>query len=235
VIKTASLTPAEIAIIKNQKTELPFSGNYNHLKEPGTYLCKQCGLALFRASSKFSSTCGWPSFDENLEGVVRQRVDKDGSRTEIICNRCEAHLGHVFTGEELTKKNLRHCVNSISLDFVPNQEVKDTEEAIFAAGCFWGVDYFFKKLPGVLKTEVGYSGGKQEKPTYNEVCEGNTGHFEAIRILYDPTQVTFRDLAKYFFEIHDPTQADGQGPDRGEQYKSVAFYYDDQQKKFYKN
>ena len=106
----------------------------------------------------------------------------------------------------------------------------DTEEAIFAAGCFWGVEYFFQKLPGVVKTEVGYSGGDTSYPTYSDVCHGNTGHFEAIRVLYDPTKLTYEALVKYFFEIHDPTQTTGQGPDLGQQYLSVIFYYDEEQK-----
>src|SRR5260221_12478251 len=109
-------------------------------------------------------------------------------RTEIVCSRCRAHLGHVFTGENFTDKNTRHCVNSLSLDFVPDLTVKDTEEAIFAAGCFWGVEHYFKKLKGVLKTQVGYSGGHKDHPTYKEICNGDTGHYEVIRVVYDSSK-----------------------------------------------
>jgi len=228
--KTASLTPSIIDIVKHKKTERPFSGEYNDFEGAGTYLCRVCGLALFRAQAKFPSGCGWPSFDEELPNAVTYKPDPDGHRTEIICARCHAHLGHVFSGEKYTLKNTRHCVNSLSLDFVPSQTVLDSEEALFAAGCFWGVEYYFKKLNGVLKTEVGYTGGHTENPTYEEVCYHKTGHFEAIRVVFDPKIISYEEIAAYFFEIHDPGQQDGQGPDKGEQYLSVAFYYDDQEK-----
>lgn len=230
ILKIKSLPPLIARIVRDKATEYPFSGEYNDNDEPGTYLCRQCGLALFRSQTKFHSGCGWPSFDEEIANAVQRIPDADGRRMEIVCARCHAHLGHVFSGEGFTAKNLRHCVNSLSLDFVPNMTVTDTEEAIFAAGCFWGVEYYLKKLNGVLKTEVGYCGGHKENPTYEEICAHHTGHFEAIRVVYDPSQLSFEQLTKYFFEIHDPTQTNGQGPDLGEQYLSVIFYYDDTQK-----
>jgi len=108
--------------------------------------------------------------------------------------------------------------------------VMDSEEAIFAAGCFWGVEHLFLQVPGVLKTEVGYTGGHLSAPTYEAVCRGGTGHYEAIRIVYDPAQVSYAALVRYFYEIHDPGQGNGQGPDIGAQYQSVIFYYDETQK-----
>src|SRR3990167_2187298 len=230
LIKTHSLPPLIRAVVVEKGTEKPFSGEYDDFAEKGTYLCRQCGLALFRSQTKFHSGCGWPSFDEEIKEALVQQPDADGRRTEILCARCHAHLGHVFTGEGLTAKNTRHCVNSLGLDFVNDLSVLETEEAIFAAGCFWGVEYYFKQLSGVLKTEVGYTGGDKPSPTYEEVCGGNTGHYEAIRVLYDPSKVSYEALVKYFFEIHDPSQADGQGPDRGKQYQSAIFYYDEIQK-----
>ena len=229
-LKTNSLPLPTVQIIRDKSTEYPFTGEYNDWTGAGTYLCRQCGLALFRSQTKFHSACGWPSFDEEIVGAVKRVPDADGRRTEIVCSRCQAHLGHVFQGEGLTEKNIRHCVNSLSLDFVNDLTVNDTEEAIFAAGCFWGVEYYFKKLSGVVKTEVGYTGGKKENPLYEEVCSHGTGHVEAIRVLYDPKKVSYEQIVKYFFEIHDPTQVNGQGPDIGEQYLSVIFYYDEQQK-----
>lgn len=229
-LKTASLQPEILQVVLDKGTEHSFSGEYDDFADEGTYLCRQCGLALFRSQTKFHSGCGWPSFDEEIPDAIRRQVDADGMRTEILCARCDAHLGHVFKGEGLTSKNIRHCVNSLSLDFVADLNVNDTEEAIFAAGCFWGVEYYFKKLPGILKSEVGYSGGHKKNPTYQEVCTGNTGHFEAIRVLYDLSKVSYEQLTKYFFEVHDPTQGNGQGPDLGEQYLSIVFYYDEKQK-----
>lgn len=230
IIKTQSLIPEAVRIIRDKATEHPFTGRYDQAEEAGSYLCRQCGLALFRSQTKFHSGCGWPSFDEEIKSTVAQHLDADGRRAEIVCARCHAHLGHVFHGEKMTAKNTRHCVNSASLDFVPDMTVTDTEEAVFAGGCFWGIEYYFKKLPGVLKTEVGYSGGQKEYPTYKDVCHGDTGHYEVIRVIYDSSKLTYEDVAKYFFEIHDPTQMDGQGPDLGQQYLSVVFYYDTNQK-----
>lgn len=229
-MKQKSLTPQRLQVIQQKGTEYPFTGEYDAFDGNGTYLCRQCGLALYRSSTKFHSGCGWPSFDQEVANHVLQKADPDGKRIEILCNRCEAHLGHVFTGERFTPLNTRHCVNSLSLDFVTDKEVLDTEEAIFAGGCFWGVEYYFKKFPGVLKVESGYSGGHLDYPTYEEICEGNTGHYEVVRVLYDKAKTTYEDIAKFFFEIHDPTQQNGQGPDIGQQYLSVCFYYDEAQK-----
>jgi peptide methionine sulfoxide reductase msrA/msrB len=231
IIKAQSLLPEVSRIILDKSTEQPFTGSYDGYNEPGSYLCRQCGLALFRSQTKFHSGCGWPSFDEEIKAAVAQHLDADGRRSEILCARCHGHLGHVFQGEGFTEKNTRHCVNSASLDFVPSLQVIDTEEAIFAAGCFWGVEYYFKKLPGVLKVEVGYLGGHVDHPTYKDVCRGDTGHYEVVRVVYDTSKLSYVDVVKYFFEIHDATQADGQGPDLGQQYSSALFYYNDAQKK----
>jgi peptide methionine sulfoxide reductase msrA/msrB len=200
-------------------------------KEKGTYLCRNCGVPLFKDTSKFLSGCGWPSFDEEIPGSVERMPDKDGRRTEIVCCNCKGHLGHVFHGEGLTKKNTRHCVNSASIDFVPFTDVKSTDEVILAAGCFWGVEHLLKKLPGVLLTEIGYSGGQTPNPTYKEVCSKNTGHLEVVRVIFETEKLNLEKLLKYFLEIHDPYQKDGQGPDIGEQYLSAIFYYNDEQKK----
>jgi peptide methionine sulfoxide reductase msrA/msrB len=224
--KTASLNQTILAVVKDKGTERPETGEYNHFDESGTYLCRQCGVALFHSNSKFYSGCGWPSFDSEIKNTILRETDADKMRTEILCARCMAHLGHVFSGEGYTANNIRHCVNSLSLDFVPVMQIEDTEEAIFAAGCFWGVEYYLKQLKGVLKTEVGYTGGQFPHPTYENVCSGTTGHYEAIRVVYDPNKITYTELTKYFFEIHDPTQTNGQGPDQGQQYLSAIFYYD---------
>ena len=229
------LTPEEARVIIYKGTEPPFTGKYEKHNEPGTYVCKRCDAPLYRSSDKFDAHCGWPAFDDEIAGAIKRIPDADGMRTEIVCAACNAHLGHVFSGEELTDKNIRHCVNSISLDFVPASETALTDTAIFAGGCFWGVEYYMKKIKGVISTEVGYTGGKTENPTYKEVCTGNTGHYEAIEVIFDPGQTSFVVVAKMFFETHDPTHWNHQGPDWGEQYRSAVFYRNDQQKTITEN
>ncbi|MCX4290963.1 MAG: bifunctional methionine sulfoxide reductase B/A protein [Odoribacter sp.] len=224
------LTNEEKRVILNKGTELPFSGKYYNFHERGTYVCKQCGTPLYFSEAKFDSGCGWPSFDEEISGAVRRLPDVDGRRTEIVCAKCGGHLGHVFTGEGFTPKDTRHCVNSISMDFVPEDKQEETEVAIFAGGCFWGVEHLMQQQPGILSIEVGYIGGSTENPTYREVCSHTTGHAEAVRIVFDPKKVSYTTLAKLFFEIHDPTQSDGQGPDLGDQYRSEIFYTTSRQK-----
>jgi len=120
------LTPAEEAVVVHKGTEMPFTGKYYAFWERGTYVCKQCSAPLYRSESKFKSDCGWPSFDDEVAGAVKRTTDADGVRTEITCSKCGAHLGHVFVGEEFTKKNVRHCVNSISMDFIPDEKEKPT-------------------------------------------------------------------------------------------------------------
>jgi peptide methionine sulfoxide reductase msrA/msrB len=225
------LSKSETAVINNKGTEIPFTGKYTKYSESGTYICRKCGAALYHSSDKFDSECGWPSFDNEIKGAVKRTPDPDGMRTEITCAACGAHLGHVFTGENLTSKNVRHCVNSVSLDFVPaivNEGRYGT--AIFAGGCFWGVEYFMQKEPGVISVTSGYTGGHVKNPSYKEVCAGATGHAEAVKIIYDPRETTYEKLLRLFMEIHDPTQVSRQGPDIGEQYRSVIFYMNEDQR-----
>jgi peptide methionine sulfoxide reductase msrA/msrB len=227
-----SLSKQESYVIENKGTEAPFTGKFTDYTGKGTYVCKKCGSALYYSSSKFKSDCGWPSFDDEIKGAVKRYPDPDGMRTEIVCTNCGAHLGHVFTGERLTAKNTRHCVNSVSIDFVPAQvDPGRYGTAIFAGGCFWGVEYFLQKSPGVISVTSGFIGGHVKNPSYKEVCTGRTGHAEAVKIVYDPEKTSYEKLLRLFMEIHDPTQVGGQGPDLGDQYRSEIFYMNDEQKK----
>jgi len=226
------LTNAESVVINSKGTERPFTGKFTNTKESGTYLCKKCGAALYYSTDKFSSDCGWPSFDNEIPGAVTRFPDPDGMRTEIECASCGGHLGHVFTGEHMTPRNIRHCVNSVSLDFVPaHLPAGKYGFALFAGGCFWGVEYYLQKAPGVFSVVSGYTGGYVKNPAYREVCTGNTGHAETVKVVYNPEKTTYEKLLKLFLEIHDPTQAGGQGPDIGSQYRSEIFYLNDDQKK----
>lgn len=235
-MKYNKLTEEEARVILHKGTERPHTGKYDNFFEEGTYNCKQCGAELYKSNSKFDGHCGWPSFDDEIEGAVKRIPDADGMRTEIVCANCGGHLGHVFLGEGFTDKNTRHCINSISLSFSPLKgmikdiDIPKTETAIFASGCFWGTEYWMQKQKGVISTEVGYIGGHVRNPTYEQVCSKTTGHAEAVKVVFNPNKVSFEELAKIFFETHDPTQVDGQGPDIGNQYRSEIFYTNDNQK-----
>lgn len=223
-MKYNPLTDEEKHVILEKGTESPFSGEYDALFAPGMYFCRQCNAPLYHAKNKFDAHCGWPSFDDAISGAVRRMPDADGSRTEIACARCGAHLGHVFTGENLTPKNTRHCVNSISLIFIPEEKNDAPHVAVFGGGCFWCTEAVFARLKGVISVMPGYAGGIRKRPTYEEVSSGTTGHAEVVKVDYDSTVITYDDLLNVFFSSHDPTSLNRQGNDVGEQYRSVIFF-----------
>lgn len=217
------LTPEEELVILHKGTERPFTGELLNNKSVGTYVCKRCDAPLYRSEDKFDAQCGWPAFDDEIEGAVKRVTDADGRRTEILCNHCGAHLGHVFLGEGYTEKQTRHCVNSISMKFVPTDN-PNFRRVYFASGCFWGTEYYFMKAKGVKETAVGFMGGHVENPTYQQVCQKNTGHLETTEVVFDATETSYEEMVKLFFETHDFTQTNGQGPDIGPQYLSCIFY-----------
>jgi len=223
--KINQLTEEEKRVLLHKGTERPFIGKYTDEKSRGIYTCKLCDAPLFDSSAKFDSRSGWPSFDDAIEGAVKRVSDSDGRRVEIVCANCGAHLGHVFEGEGFTSKNTRHCVNSISLNLVKKPDAKEEglSYAYFAGGCFWGVEYYLQKLDGVKEVISGFMGGHVKNPSYYEVVRSDTGHLETVEVIYDKSKISYEELAKAFFEIHDPTQTNGQGPDIGKQYLSAIF------------
>jgi peptide methionine sulfoxide reductase msrA/msrB len=227
-----ALNEEETRVIVHKGTEYAFKGEFVNDHGEGIYSCRRCNSPLFKSSAKFDSGSGWPAFDDMIENSVEEILDTDGHRTEIVCNNCKGHLGHVFMGEGFTAKNTRHCVNSISLNFTSIDSVKvetKLDTAIFASGCFWGTEYYFEKETGVISTQVGYIGGYVDNPSYKQVCTGNTGHAEAVQVIFDPSLTTYETLCKLFFETHDPSQINRQGPDIGTQYRTELFYINNDQ------
>jgi len=242
------LTPEQYRVLRRGGTERAFTGKYNNHYEPGIYVCAACGTPLFSSKTKYDHGTGWPSFTAPIDKNHLEYRDDYSllmKRIEVRCAVCGSHLGHVFDdGPPPTGKH--YCINSIALDFRPADAIlqketrerisrkehpsRTTETATFAAGCFWGVEDKFLRLPGVLSTRVGYTGGTTKNPTYGQVCSGTTGHAEAVEVVFDPTIVSYKELLARFFAFHDPTQVNRQGPDVGTQYRSVIFYHNDEQK-----
>jgi peptide methionine sulfoxide reductase msrA/msrB len=250
------LSEEQYWVLRQCGTERPFSGKYNDHWEEGVYVCSACGTPLFKSEAKYEHGTGWPSFTTPVDdGKIEYKEDYSllTKRIEVRCAVCGGHLGHVFD-DGPAPSFLHFCINSASLDFIPEgpdrngpgqdeatesaarmkpgeaEKLLQTETATFAAGCFWGVEDRLGQVPGVLSTAVGYAGGKTKNPTYGQVCSSTTGHAESVQVTFDPTEVSYEALVRYFFSIHDPTQIDRQGPDQGTQYRSAIFYHDDSQR-----
>lgn len=235
------LSNEQYYVLRQKGTEAPFTGKLLLNKEKGVYKCAGCGNELFTDEMKFDSHCGWPSFDKEISGGKIKTVKDEShgmSRTEIMCAKCGGHLGHLFD-DGPTATGMRYCVNSLSLEFVAeNQneiiETKSTakiDTITLGGGCFWCVEAVYEMLKGVINVESGYSGGSTVNPSYTEVCTGATGNAEAVQITYDNTITNLNEIYKVFFSIHDPTTLNRQGADVGTQYRSVIFYRNASQQK----
>jgi len=226
----SELTAEEKHILKDKGTETPFTGEYNEHFEAGIFMCRACDNPLYESNTKFNSGCGWPSFDDEIEGAITHYEDLSGGqvRTEICCKKCDGHLGHIFVGEQITEKDTRHCVNSLSIRFKAYSKM---QRATFGAGCFWSVEKLFKATEGVYLASVGYMGGDTDMPTYKEVCSGTTNHAEVVDLYFSAEKVSYTTLLNLFWENHNPTTLNRQGFDNGTQYRSIIFYHNDQQLK----
>jgi peptide methionine sulfoxide reductase msrA/msrB len=248
----SKLSSEQFAVTQQCGTEPPFHNAYWDNHKPGIYVDVVSGQPLFSSLDKFDSGTGWPSFTKPLQSadVVEKKDATLGTeRTEVRSSMADSHLGHVFNdGPE--PNGLRYCINSAALKFIPVEDMDQAgysqyldafvkaglikasthETAILAGGCFWGMEEILRKIPGVVKTTVGYSGGNFPDPTYEDVCTGATGHAESIQVVFDPAKLSYESLLDYFFRMHDPTTLNRQHNDVGTQYRSAIFYTSDEQK-----
>jgi peptide methionine sulfoxide reductase msrA/msrB len=247
------LSPEQFAVTQQCGTEPPFRNAYWDNHKPGIYIDVVSGEPLFSSLDKFDSGSGWPSFTRPVqrEGVVEKKDSSMGmERVEVRSKGADSHLGHVFEDGPSDKGGLRYCINSAALKFVPVEEMDQAgygqylepfvkagliktpmhETAVLAGGCFWGMEEIIRKIPGVIKTTVGYSGGTLANPKYEDVCTGTTGHAEAVEVVFDPSRLSYEKLLDYFYRMHDPTTLNRQHNDVGTQYRSAIFYTSEAQK-----
>jgi len=253
------LTAEQFKVTCEAGTEPPFKNAYWNNHEAGIYVDVTTGEPLFSSTDKFDSGSGWPSFTRPIQKqVVTEHKDSAFGmvRIEVRSKSGDAHLGHVFDDGPSDQGGLRYCINSASLRFVPVAKLEaegygeylklfqpassanqakaavKTETAYLAGGCFWGMEDLLRKIPGVVETEVGYTGGHLANPKYDDTHDSKSGHAESVKVVFDPQVLSYDQLLeKWFFKMHDPTTLNRQGNDVGTQYRSALFPVDEAQRK----
>jgi peptide methionine sulfoxide reductase msrA/msrB len=248
-----TLDPSQFRVTQQEGTEAPFRNAYWDNHEAGIYVDVVSGEPLFSSGDKFDSGTGWPSFTRPLlpEQVVEHTDGSLGmTRVEVRSKLADSHLGHLFD-DGPAPTGMRYCINSAALRFIPagsleaegygefaamfgnrdrGKAQETTETALLAGGCFWGMEEIIRDIPGVVDTEVGYTGGQTSGATYMAVKHGDTGHAESIRVVFDPSRLSYEELLGWFFRMHDPTTLNRQGNDTGTQYRSAIFYLNEEQR-----
>jgi peptide methionine sulfoxide reductase msrA/msrB len=240
MIKTNNTDNITDYVTKQCGTEPAFNNAYWDEHRPGIYVDVNTGEALFTSMDKFDSGTGWPSFTKPIDNASIEEKPDDSlgvERTEVRTNA--SHLGHVF--DDGPNGSLRYCINSASLRFIPYEDMESQgygeyekyfpyEKALLAGGCFWGVEKLLEDVPGVINAVSGYAGGTIKNPTYEQVSTGKTGYAESVLVVFDPSIISYNEILDYFWRLHDPTQVNRQGPDVGTQYRSIIFYYNEEQR-----